>query len=404
MKTARCGYALVLVIGLVAAVSVLGLAYIESNAITVQGSLNLTGVSRARYLAECGAEHAIFWLAQPNAPGAGSDGYWTGTSSQRVDETYDCYDVLVHRDPNDQDGYKITSIGHVKTGPNSIRLSHRLTSLVRVQSNPAVQARHALLLDSGSALPRNQTYIGGVHSNQWVLSSAAIQGDLTACGFALWLVQPSGQVRSNQPAAAFPQFTASHLFSYRLGRETFTAADYSFRNLDQTFANKAPAGQPASTTWNITPGNPAGALRCTNVDGGKGKVVLRNNFSFTGTLVIDGDIYVDGSNISLTAVPGFPAIVCTGDIIFDSRNTSMTIHGAVLAGGTLRGGSDPRDGSMTVNGFVRLNAPMALTQTNDLAITVNLGDNGERGWLYDLTIPPESWPAGRVEVETWSTR
>src|SRR5690606_30218806 len=102
------------------------------------------------------------------------------------------------------------------------------------------------------------------------------------------------------------------------------------------------------------------------------KVVLKNNAVITGTIVVDGDIYVEGSGINLTAVRGFPAVVCSGDIILDDKNIGMTVNGAVLVGGSIRAISDVRGGSMTVNGFLRVTQPISLTQSQDFDITVNL--------------------------------
>lgn len=102
---------MVLVIGLVAAVSIIGLAYIDGNSVTMQSSFNLCRASRARYVAESGVEQAIYWLSNARPPGANPEGYWPGASDQRVDESPDYYDVAVVRDAVDRSRFKITSTG-----------------------------------------------------------------------------------------------------------------------------------------------------------------------------------------------------------------------------------------------------------------------------------------------------
>jgi len=49
-------------------------------------------------------------------------------------------------------------------------------------------------------------------------------------------------------------------------------------------------------------------------------------------LATTGDLVLDGGNIELTAVDGFPAIVCGGNITITSR-TRVTINGMVLIQG-----------------------------------------------------------------------
>ena len=73
----------------------------------------------------------------------------------------------------------------------------------------------------------------------------------------------------------------------------------------------------------ITAGNPAGIAYYTIG-------ILYTNFTYQGTIVINGDLYIDGTNISITPVSGFPALVVTGRI-YVVDNSTFTANGLVYA-------------------------------------------------------------------------
>ncbi|KKK58883.1 hypothetical protein LCGC14_3039920, partial [marine sediment metagenome] len=81
------------------------------------------------------------------------------------------------------------------------------------------------------------------------------------------------------------------------------------------------------------------------------RVILHDNLNFTGTLVIEGDVVLDGQNITLTAVDGFPAIVATGKIIITNNARNVTINGVVSAKeGIVPASDDTSNSSTTING------------------------------------------------------
>jgi hypothetical protein len=68
------GYALVLVLLLVAAATVVGMAYLSTSAVKAQSSRNMADLSRAKYLCESGLIHAIALVQQDPANAIGTSG------------------------------------------------------------------------------------------------------------------------------------------------------------------------------------------------------------------------------------------------------------------------------------------------------------------------------------------
>jgi len=58
----RSGFALLLVLMLVATAAILGVSYVVANATRGASATNLVSATRARYLAECGLEHSLYLL------------------------------------------------------------------------------------------------------------------------------------------------------------------------------------------------------------------------------------------------------------------------------------------------------------------------------------------------------
>ena len=101
-----------------------------------------------------------------------------------------------------------------------------------------------------------------------------------------------------------------------------------------------------------------GAVTADNVGGvvelkpGSGSVKLKDDLEFVGTLVIDGDLYLDGENIRLTSITGFPAIVATGAVYISNTARSVVINGVVVANNGVRPSGSAQDSSTTINGGV----------------------------------------------------
>lgn len=387
----RRGTALVLVVGLVAAVAVLGLAYIESNGVDVQSSFNLAHQSRARYLAESGVEHAMYWLSQADPPGANADGYWPGATGQQIDSTNDYYSVTVSRISGTTNQYKIVSTGCRVGG--STALSYRVTAEVTVSGQSTFSLPYAMHVEGFSWPGPGLTFNGNVHCNNSLINAARVNGNLSASGFLMLSVTPTGTAKGWQSKVEFPAVAGSQYQSYRLDEQTHTAVTWESEVLDNGFGQAGP-GNGNNATWHVTGDNPAGVLVVTNSGG---KLSIGDNADFTGTIVFDGDLYLDGNNVKLTAASGFPALVVSGDLYLKGRNNEAVINGAVIVGGTLHTDGDTSSHDLTVNGPVHLAGGLVFWDTvGDIVINYTQ----ERSWLYDYT-GSGAPRGGTVTLDSW---
>ncbi|MBI3463943.1 MAG: hypothetical protein HY000_12925 [Planctomycetes bacterium] len=76
----------------------------------------------------------------------------------------------------------------------------------------------------------------------------------------------------------------------------------------------------------------------------QGNVLLDNNVTVTGTLVVNGDVTVRGTGVQLEALlptttsfkSCFPAMVVDGSIVFDPATSGVRISGIIIASGNVR--------------------------------------------------------------------
>ena len=184
-----------------------------------------------------------------------------------------------------------------------------------------------------------------------------------------------------------------------------TLAVNDYRNYHLMGASYSAATLPAVATFSasnsltnggaITASNPGGVVALTPV---LGNTTLPNNFKFQGTLVTTGNLILDGGNIELTAVDGFPAIVCNGNIVITTR-TRVTINGMVLMqgnGGIVPSITGSAGSTSVINGSIT-----GITSGYDynLAGTHVLNYNAGRNSLYDVTDSSTSSIA--VHFDNW---
>ena len=326
------GFAMMMVLILVAIGVVLGIAYLSVASLDLKVSQNFRSLARARYLAESGLEHALYTLRFfPEDIGSATLGPF------HADETSDSYYITAEEVDGEAGTYLVTAtamVGEITT-----------TSTVTVTRMPGtnIELEHSLLVEAGMVwLPWGLNVTGDIHVNGTLVNEAAIDGDASAtAGISdLWW-RITGEVDGNADAVEVPQFRVSDYVSYTIGTSDCTAAEFTESHLtfDDPLANGAA----------VTAANLAGVVYLNPDDGNS--VVLHRNLNFAGTLVIEGDLVLDGRNITLTSVEGFPAVIVTGSIIVTRMARNVTINGVVVAqNGITPDAGGARNSSTTVNG------------------------------------------------------
>lgn len=149
-----------------------------------------------------------------------------------------------------------------------------------------------------------------------------------------------------------------------------------------------------------------GAVTATNIGGvvhlkpqSGSTVTLNENLNFTGTLVIEGNLRLNGGNIVLNAVEGFPAVITTGSVIVTNQARNVTINGLLVAGeGMIPGGTTTSNSSVTINGGLIAGIRGV---SSGLLGNHRVTFDSDRAQTYDLSVSPDQRKP-TVTVTDWN--
>jgi cytoskeletal protein CcmA (bactofilin family) len=332
------GFALMLVLILVAAGVILSVSYLSAASLHVGASRNFQLLSRARYLAESGLEHAICMLRDDPRQFDGSDANPLGP--YYVDDSSDSYVVSAEQIAGRAGQYVLTATG--RAGET------RWTARATVQYSPGRGStiKTGLMVGYGLAdLPGNLTVNGDLHVNSALLNRARINGDVSATHT---VYDPLGRINGSVTEGAEPveppDISPDQYFEYTLSGRSYEA---------ETFPRpEITPNSPIARGRAVTPDNVGGVVRLQPPRPGN-YVRIRQGVEFTGTLLIEGHLVLDGRNIKLESVDGFPAIVATGGVYISRQARDILIDGTVVTGeGLLPWRGRDQGSSTTINGAV----------------------------------------------------
>ncbi len=330
--TAQPGFAMLLVLIIVSAGFVLGMSYLSVASVQVRVSRNYQSLSRARYIAESGLEHALHVLR------FSPEDFDSPLGPFYVDGSSDSYTIGAQEDPETPGLYTLTSTATAG--------SVRRTSSVKVfrSDSNKVSTKYGVVVDSAwTWLPSSLTVNGDVHFNGQLFNMAVINGNASATNRItdIWN-RISGSTTEDAEEISIPEIEVEDYIEYSIGSSNYEAEEFTNKNFEQN--------DPLADGGAITPSNVGGVVYLKPKKGDT--VKLGNKLNFTGTLIIDGNVELGGRNITLTAVDGFPAIIATGAIRVTNSAKNVTINGAVVANqGMIPWGLTSKS-STTVNGAV----------------------------------------------------
>ncbi|MHC4572818.1 MAG: hypothetical protein ACYS76_01585 [Planctomycetota bacterium] len=302
-RNGKKGTALLTVLIIVMAVTVISLGFLSRSDVDLICGENMVLHAQMDYLAESGLEHAKGLTLNPQDV---DSEYWTGAAGQQlVAGSDDYYDVNVVR--LGRQNYQITCDAYrVKDGEQRGRSS--LKAELRLDPCIAFWAGGQATISQQIAV-NGDVYCGGNLSG-----SGYIDGDAFASG-----IITAGNVagRANEmvagPPVAWPGLQPADFSStYCVGASTYPA--------DIVDSNVHPSG-----SFSPSPGNPAGVRYCS------ADVELQGGVSITGMLVVDGNLAVSGPNNVIIAVKNFPALLVSGDIVIEDGAT-MFVNGLAQIG------------------------------------------------------------------------
>jgi hypothetical protein len=354
-KKARPGVALLVVLFIVMAITILSLGFVSRSDVELACGQNMILRTEMDYLAESGLEHARGLILNPQDVGSED---WTASSQQLVAGSRDYYDLVVVRDnsdPTDRCNYIIDCNsyrleGSEKIGRSNIRVELRLDPCIAYWAGSSTTVSSAMIING-------DVYCGGTLTNN---------GDINGDVFATTMsgTDPEGQKKTAAEAdVIWPNLAVADFGpTYYIGSTPYSAQQIVDVNI--------PTLNPLTGVWYST-----------------GDVNMPGNVTINGTLVVSGDLTVSGEN-SITAEPSFPALLVTGQVIIEDGG-SLVIRGLAQIGQGVSIDAGAASANIDVIGglFIALNGitsnliSVNITAAPAIAsIETWLADNTSRRW------------------------
>ncbi len=332
-KRRQPAFALVLVLTTVVIAAVLGMSYLSSASVRLTSSTNMVKMSRAKYLAESGLEHAINllevtpWVIGASDAAAPAGPYYADGS----DDYYTLYGTAV-------DGESGKYVLYATGVSDGVRQTTSAT--VYRNDNLELKSSYAMIMGGGMAwLPSSLRINGNFHVNGHLFNLADLRGDASAQGVVIDIFR---RIRGSATQGVNP-----------VSRPGIEASDYSMYYTDgavgqaaQITSSRMGRRHPLARGRAITEANPGGVVVVTPRGG---RLWLGRRLNFRGTLVVNGDVILNGDHIRLRAQNKFPSLVVTGKI-FVRNVTDANIQGLVVAEQGIRPMGSTRNSKTRIRG------------------------------------------------------
>lgn len=330
-KKARPGIALLVVLFIVMAITILSLGFVSRSNVELICGQNMLMKTQIDYLAESGLEHARGLILNPQD----IDGsvYWKGDTNLQLTSGNDFYEVKVVRDESDYCNYTIDCHafrldGVDKTGQSSLRAVLRIDPCIAYWVSSDTTVRSLMTIDG-------DVYCGGN-----LINDGMINGDVFAVG-SVTGTNPEGQKKPAADAGViWPNLAVSDFEpTYYIG-----STSYSAKIVDANISSDS-----GGVFYSISDVNMTG------------------NVTINGTLVVNGELRISGTGNVIIAEKNFPALIVTGDLIMED-NASLVIQGLAQVGQSISIESGATSASITVTGglFIALNG----ITSNEITVNV----------------------------------
>jgi hypothetical protein len=318
----RHGVALLLVVCALGVVAVLGTAMLASASLQVQTSRTASMAFSADALAESGVELANYYLLYPSrcTPVVVPPSYWGGGTNITFGASVPgSVDVAVTS--LGSGNYRVVSTGKVTRGNATI--TRTVTAQMHVDMGYQTPLGANFNTGVALALPLKTTITGDVQTNALTTLAGRITGKLvtTVAPTITGLLTGGWTLKNAGNAVAIPAQANLRDFS-------------TYRYLGRTFSAQLIGDLAAGTNLGPTATNPAGVYRATAAN-----LNIASNVHITGTLIVEGNLTVGGTGITVTAQEGFPAAIIKGTTTLSGVGVQRDIGftGMTWLGGTLGG-------------------------------------------------------------------
>jgi len=297
------GAALLVVLFIVMAITVLSLGFIAQSDVELACGKNMILRTQMVHLAESGLEHARGLILSPQDV---DTEYWQGDVGQQlVTGGNDYYDVNVVKLA--ECNYQITCTAYREKNGERVGRSGLIAEL---RLDPCI----AFWAGGDATISQRITVNGDIYCSGHLSGGGHIDGDVFAGG-NITASDVAGKINEAvvESPVTWPGLQVSDFSStYYIGSTT-----YSTHIVD---VNIHPGG-------NFIPsaGNPAGIRYCS------GEVELPGNVNIEGTLVVNGNLRVSGANNVISAVKNFPALLVSGEVVIEDGG-ALEVRGLAQIG------------------------------------------------------------------------
>jgi len=304
-----------MVLIIVSVAGLAGITYMTASTLKAASSANLVQASRAKYLAESAVQHGAYLLHSGAAGPLRNSSPESPLGPFYLDESDDSYVVWAHH---------VGDVGTwVVTGQGRVGEAVQTVSARMFVGPPDVTGGQTVLSDAPTArIPAGVSVFGSVSVRGRLENYGHVEGDLASSEAVSVAGRHGGEVSVVSAAdIPNPRIDGADYVTYRLDGQTYTASRMS---------GALPRSSVLTRGGSATSENPAGVVVIEPA--GQSMPTITADTDFTGTIVVMGDVVIDGSNIRLRSQRGFPALVCDG-CVYVTDGTELEVFGLVAAGG-----------------------------------------------------------------------
>ena len=366
IKNKNCGngVALLIVLFIVMAITVIALGVIARSDIELVSGQNVELRMAMDYLAQSGLEHARGLILNPQEV---SGEYWTGaTALQLVSGSDDYYDVSVTK--LGECNYQVTSTAYrAQNGGRTGRSS--LTAELRIDPCIAMRVGNTWTVE-----PITEVY-GDIYGGDKLYGNGYIAGDAYANSDITVPVQ--GQQYPYTPApVSFPGLRINNYSPhYYIGNNMYTAGTID-DDLD-------------GVVLGPTAGNPAGVYYYDS------SLDIYDNVIINGTLIVKGDLKIRGRGNMIIAKKNFPALIIAAKLQMEDQG-QLSVEGLVQVKKEIEG-SAAVGVNLSVTGAVFIkdgNIDGLESVSNSIIFTASPNKAAIQLWRSDGTVTHWSPAAG----------
>lgn len=384
------GFALLQVMLVVGVATIIGSALLAGAVLQSDAGRAADASARADAMADSGVSLAMYYLQNPDkAPAAEvSGGYWRGTLADLapVPGSGDALRVSVTRDAARPGEYVVISSGKVAGDGGAVvirRCEARLKAQSGIVRDKAIVSRKDLALALNGKVYGDVLVQDKLTSNRGTISGTAWAASFvnTLASYGAMQTLPAGAVVNGPSKSTLEMYTgtaaAPNTYAHTDGR-VYTRGTITKNTLTSADTIAANAGNAAGIHYY------------------EGDLTLRDFVRIDGTLIVKGNLIINGTSIVITPQDGYPALIVTGDLRTRAYK-SATINGAVFVGKGIVGDSGPSSSTtLTINGALYFDGPGNIDSTAAMTVTIKHTPG-------NLNVPDMDTALARnVSVLSWS--